>query len=62
LFDFDPSFLDILVDATPQTSIFDIGEIRYRLRNLPGVSVDVLTPKALHKDFQDRIISEAQPI
>ncbi|WP_325381787.1 nucleotidyltransferase family protein [Edaphobacter sp.] len=60
--DTEQSDLDILVDTPPQTSIFDIGEIRYRLRNLLGVSVDVLTSKALHKDFRDRIISEAQPI
>jgi uncharacterized protein len=56
------SDLDILVDPTPETSIFDIGEIRYQLRTLLGVSVDVLTPKALHVRLRDRIISEAQPI
>jgi predicted nucleotidyltransferase len=53
------SDLDILVDPTPETSIFDIGEIRYQLRNLLGVSVDVLTPKALHVRLRDRILSEA---
>jgi predicted nucleotidyltransferase len=60
--DTDESDLDILVDPTSETSIFDIGEIRYQLRNLLGVSVDVLTPKALHVRLRDRIISEAQPI
>jgi len=38
--DTEESDLDILVDPTPETSIFDIGEIRYQLRTLLGVSVD----------------------
>ncbi|HEX9199497.1 MAG TPA: nucleotidyltransferase domain-containing protein, partial [Acidobacteriaceae bacterium] len=46
--DTEESDLDILVDPTPETSIFDIGEIRYQIRTLLGVPVDVLTPRALH--------------
>ena len=60
--DTEQSDLDILVDPTPETSIFDIGEIRYQLRTLLGVSVDVLTPCALHIRLRDRVVSEAQPI
>jgi predicted nucleotidyltransferase len=60
--DTEESDLDILIDPTPETSIFDIGEIRYQLRVLLGVSVDVLTPRALHIRLRDRVISEAQPI
>jgi uncharacterized protein len=54
--------LDILVDPTPQTSMFDIGKIRYQLRELLGVSVDVLTPRALHVGLRERVVSEALPI
>jgi predicted nucleotidyltransferase len=60
--DTDGSDLDILVDPTPETSIFDIGEIRYQLRTLLGVPVDVLTPKALRTRLRDRVISEAIPV
>lgn len=60
--DEEGSDLDILVDTTPETSIFDIGEIRYQLRSLLGVSVDVLTPPALHARLRDQVIAEAQPI
>jgi predicted nucleotidyltransferase len=60
--DTEQSDLDILVDPTPETSIFDIGEIRYQLRTLLGVSVDVLTPRALHTRLRDQVVSEAQPI
>ena len=60
--DTEQSDLDILVDPTPETSIFDIGEIRYQLRTLLGVPVDVLTPRALHTRLRDQVVSEAQPI
>jgi predicted nucleotidyltransferase len=60
--DTDGSDLDILVDPTPETSIFDIGEIRYQLRTLLGVPVDVLTPRALHARLRDQVLSEALPV
>jgi predicted nucleotidyltransferase len=60
--DTEDSDLDILVDPTPETSMFDIGEIRYQLRKLLGVSVDVLTPRALHARLRDQVVSEAQPV
>ena len=60
--DTDDSDLDLLVDPTPDTTLMDIGAIRYKLRNLLGVPVDVLTPKALPVTFRDRVINEAQPI
>jgi predicted nucleotidyltransferase len=60
--DSDGSDLDILVDPTPETTLFDIGAIRYQLRDLLGVPVDVLTPKALHASMRDYVLSEAQPI
>jgi len=60
--DADGSDLDILVDPTPETSIFDIGEIRYQLRTLLGVPVDVLTPNALHARLRERVVAEARPL
>ncbi len=60
--DTEESDLDILVDTTPETSIFDIGEIRYQLRSLLGISVDVLTPRALHTRLRDQVVAEARPV
>lgn len=60
--DTDDSDLDILVDPTSETTLMDIGAIRYELRNLLGVPVDVLTPKALPIKFRDLVIKEARPI
>lgn len=60
--DTENSDLDLLVDPTPETTLMDIGAIRYKLRKLLGVPVDVLTPKALPKSFRSRIIKEAAPL
>ena len=45
--DTEGSDLDILIDPTPETTLFDIGAIRHELLQLLGVPVDVFTPKAL---------------
>jgi hypothetical protein len=60
--DTDDSDLDLLVDPTPETTLMDIGAIRYELRRLLGVPVDVLTPNALPESFRDRVIAEAKPV
>jgi predicted nucleotidyltransferase len=60
--DSEDSDLDILVDTTPDTSLFDLGAIRYKLRNLLGVSVDVLTPAALPDKFRHIVMREAIPV
>ena len=58
--DTDSSDLDILIDPKPKTSLFDIGAIRYKLKKLLGVPVDVLTPDCLPDSFRERVISEAR--
>ena len=60
--DTDDSDLDLLVDPTPETTLMDIGAIRYELRRLLGVPVDVLTPQALPESFRNRVIAEAKPV
>jgi uncharacterized protein len=54
--------LDILVDPTADTTLFDLGAIRYKLRNLLGIEVDVLTPEALPEKFRQIVISEARSV
>jgi predicted nucleotidyltransferase len=60
--DTDTSDLDLLVDPTPEMTLFDIGAIRHELRNLLGVEVDVLTPNALPDKFRALVIAEARPV
>lgn len=57
--DTEGSDLDILVDPTPETTLFDIGAIRHELLQLLGVPVDVLTPKALPEKFRATVLAEA---
>ncbi len=56
------SDIDLLVDPVEQMTLFDLGAIRYELRELLGVEVDVLTPNALPDSFREKVLSEAEPI
>lgn len=56
------SDLDILIDPTPETTLFDIGAIRHELRVLLGVPVDVLTPKALPDKVRESVLAQAVPL
>jgi predicted nucleotidyltransferase len=60
--DQEGSDLDILIDPTPETTLFDIGAIRNELLQLLGVQVDVLTPNALPHSFRAKVIQEARPV
>lgn len=56
------SDLDLLVDPTAQTTLMDIGAIRYELKDLLGVEVDVLTPDGLPPKIRGQVLSEAIPV
>ncbi len=60
--DTEDSDLDLLVDTTSQTTLFDIAGIQNELQKLLQVSVDVLTPKALPEKFRARVLQEAIPV
>ena len=52
----------ILIDPSSETTLFDIGAIRYELRELLGVVVEVLTPNSLPEAIRNVIIDKALPI
>ena len=60
--DTDDSDLDLLVEPTSETTMMDIGAIRYELNQLLGIPVDVLTPRALPDHFKSIVLSEAMPV
>ena len=60
--DTESSDLDLLVDPTEKTSLFDLARIETQLQKLLQVSVDVLTPKFLHISFRDEVLREAKPV
>ena len=60
--DTEGSDLDILIDPTPETSLMDVAAIQVELQHLLGVSVVVLTPRALPEEMRRQILSEAIPV
>ncbi|WP_404398622.1 nucleotidyltransferase family protein [Idiomarina loihiensis] len=56
------SDIDLLIETTPETTMFDIGAIKFELNNLLGVEVDVLTPNSLPMQYKDRVEQEARLI
>ncbi len=60
--DQDGSDLDLLVDALPGATLFDLGGLQDELESLLGVHVDVLTPGDLPLKFRAQVLAEAQPV
>jgi predicted nucleotidyltransferase len=60
--DHDGSDLDLLVEPTAETSLFDIGGIQFEVSQLLGIDVDVLTPRALPEAFKATVLAEALPL
>lgn len=60
--DVEGSDLDLLVDALPGATLFDLGGLQDELEELLGVHVELLTPGDLPPTFRDQILAEAQPI
>lgn len=57
--DTDESDLDILVEPTAETTLMDIAAIQFKLKELLGVRVDVLTPRAFPEHFRAEVLNEA---
>lgn len=60
--DKDGSDLDLLVDALPGATMFDLGGLQVELEEMLGVSVDLLTPGDLPARFRDQVLAEAAPV
>ena len=56
------SDIDILVDALPGATLFDLGRLQVALEDLLGAPVDLLTPQDLSPRFRDKVLAEARPI
>ena len=60
--DRDGSDIDILVDALPGATLFDLGRLQMDLENILGLRVDLATPQELPLRIRAKILSEAVPI
>ena len=60
--DRDGSDIDLLVDALPGATLFDLGGLQDELESLLGIHVDLLTPTDLPPKLRSKVLAEAQPI
>jgi uncharacterized protein len=60
--DHEDSDIDILVDAMPGATLFDLGGLQYELQDILGVKVDLATPQELPPRIRAKILAEAAPI
>lgn len=54
--------LDVLVDASPGATLFDLGGLQAELEDLLGIDVDLPTPGDLPPKIRDQVLAEAQPV
>lgn len=60
--DQEGSDLDLLVDALPGATLFDLGGLQDELETLLGIRVDVRTPMDLPPSFRTQVLAQAQPV
>ena len=60
--DTEDSDVDLLVDALPGASLFDIGGLQVALEDRLGVRVQVVLPTELHRYYRDKVLAEAEPV
>lgn len=58
--DVEGSDLDLLVDAMPGATLFDLGGLQDELETLLGLRVDLLTPADLPLGFRAKVLEEAR--
>ena len=57
--DHEGSDLDLLVDALPGATLFDLGGLQVELEQLLDAPVDLMTPGDLPLRFRQQVLAEA---
>ncbi|MGB0672025.1 MAG: nucleotidyltransferase family protein [Rhodospirillales bacterium] len=60
--DGESSDLDLLVDPSAETSLFDLSNLKLEVEALTGLRVDLRTPQSLSVRFRDEVLREAKPL
>jgi predicted nucleotidyltransferase len=58
----EASDVDVLVELSPERSLFDLGGLLMDLESLLGCNVDVVTVRGLRKRIRERVLREAVPL
>lgn len=60
--DTETSDLDLLVEPTAETSLFDLAALQEDLESLLSVRIDVATPGGMKPSLRERVLREAVPL
>jgi predicted nucleotidyltransferase len=60
--DTEVSDLDILIDAGPRFTLFDMARIALEIEKLTKTKVDVLTADDISPKYRPKVIAEARPL
>jgi uncharacterized protein len=60
--DRDGSDLDLLVEPTDRTMLYDLAGLKLELQALLGVGVDIATRRALRQGLAGRIADDLRPL
>jgi hypothetical protein len=60
--DRDGSDLDLLVDALPGATLFDLGALQVELEDMLGVPIDVLAQGDLPPKVRQSVLARAKPV
>jgi len=60
--DHEGSDLDLLVDALPGATLFDLGGLQVELEEILGVPIDLLTAGDLPARYRQHVIADAEPV
>ncbi len=60
--DHELSDIDLLVDALPGATLFDLGGLQVELEDLLGCRVDLVTPEDLPISLRAQVLAEAKPL
>jgi len=60
--DTDDSDLDLLMDPEDGMRLFDVGAIRWKLHDLLGIEVDVVSPRSLPARFRNEVLATVKPV
>lgn len=60
--DSEGSDLDLLIEPGPATTLFDVGALRRELREMLGMTVDVVTPASLPERVRGDVLARSVPV
>jgi excisionase family DNA binding protein len=58
----EKSDIDLLIDAQPGMSLFDLSDIESRVEGIVGRKIDVVVGRSLRPEISERVLAEARTL